>query len=403
MIEGRDFIFTGLQPWDIAIGSNAKDIALEISKHNRVLYINTPLDKITYYCKKDMPEFTQRKNVVKGKSPAIRQINSSLWVLDYPFTLWPINTLPDGMLFDAVNKLNNKKMYSFVLKTLQELQFKDYILFIDNDIYRSFYAKEYLKPKISIYYRRDNLTSIPFWKKHIERIEPLLIKNSNLIVCNSEQLALYARQFNPKTYDVGQGVDLSSYQIEQTKKQPEDILQIKHPIIGYIGDITSLRLDANLIYKLAVQNPHFSFVLVGKADTVFSAHALNNLKNVHFLGLKPKKQVPNYIQSFDICLNPQLVNDVTIGNYPRKIDEFLALGKPVIATATDTMQLFKDYVYLCHSVDDYQQAIQFALSETDKHIILNRIQFANTHSWKNSVEKIYQSIQNVVKYYPNEL
>lgn len=45
MITGQDFVFTGLQPWDLQIGSNAKDMALEISKHNRVLYINTPLDK----------------------------------------------------------------------------------------------------------------------------------------------------------------------------------------------------------------------------------------------------------------------------------------------------------------------------------------------------------------------
>ena len=48
MITGKDFVFTGLQPWDIPIGSNARDIALEVSKHNRVLYVNTPLDKKTY-------------------------------------------------------------------------------------------------------------------------------------------------------------------------------------------------------------------------------------------------------------------------------------------------------------------------------------------------------------------
>lgn len=32
MITGRDFIITSLQSWDIAIGSNAKDIAREIAK-----------------------------------------------------------------------------------------------------------------------------------------------------------------------------------------------------------------------------------------------------------------------------------------------------------------------------------------------------------------------------------
>ena len=29
MITGRDFIISGMQPWDITIGSNAKDIAME--------------------------------------------------------------------------------------------------------------------------------------------------------------------------------------------------------------------------------------------------------------------------------------------------------------------------------------------------------------------------------------
>ena len=44
MIKDRYFIFTGLQSWELNIGSNAKDIAWEISKNNKVLYINYPLD-----------------------------------------------------------------------------------------------------------------------------------------------------------------------------------------------------------------------------------------------------------------------------------------------------------------------------------------------------------------------
>lgn len=61
MLEGGNFIFTGLQPWDISIGSNAKDIALEVSKHNRVLYVNTPLDK------KTIPIRINHRNLFNGK------------------------------------------------------------------------------------------------------------------------------------------------------------------------------------------------------------------------------------------------------------------------------------------------------------------------------------------------
>jgi teichuronic acid biosynthesis glycosyltransferase TuaH len=48
MIKGKFIVVVGLQPWDIKIGSNCKNIAIELSKYNQVLYVNPPLDRITY-------------------------------------------------------------------------------------------------------------------------------------------------------------------------------------------------------------------------------------------------------------------------------------------------------------------------------------------------------------------
>lgn len=66
---------------------------------------------------------------------------------------------------------------------------------------------------------------------------------------------------------------------------------------------------------------------------------------------------------FDVCINPQSVNDITIGNYPRKVDEYLALGKPVVATKTKTMEIFNGYVYNCTGADEYVQSIRAALEK----------------------------------------
>lgn len=67
MITGRDFIITGLQPWDIAIGSNAKDIAREIAKNNRVLYVNTPVDMLNYLMHPQSPDIQHTKTLIKNK------------------------------------------------------------------------------------------------------------------------------------------------------------------------------------------------------------------------------------------------------------------------------------------------------------------------------------------------
>lgn len=395
MITGRDFVITGLQPWDLQIGSNAKDIAIEIARNNRVLYINAPIDILNYLKYPQSPAAQRIKRLVRNKENGLKQITSNLWTLDFPFTVSPVNSLPDGWLFDIVNKLNNKKICHHILSTIHELRFQNYILFIDNDIYRSFYAKDFLKPSVSVYYRRDNLTS-SFWKKHAPRLEPLLCNKSDLIVTNSPQLAEAVSSYNSQCYNIGQGVDLKNYHPEKVYPLPEDMKEIKHPIIGYMGWITSRRLDADLIYEIAKRLPEYSLVLAGGEDEYFKAHKLHSLSNVFFLGEKPQAETAAYMAHFDVCINPQLVNDITIGNYPRKIDEYLALGKPVVATRTKTMEIFDNYVWNCSGASEYVYAILEALKNSAPNERKRRTEFAHTHTWENSVSKLYDYINQII-------
>ncbi len=396
-MKGNNFIITGLQSWDIPIGSNAIDIARQMAQDNQVLYVNSPLDMMTMYRNKPTAETKHRMEVLKKQEDPLRKINDNLWVLDFPFYIWSVNGLPDGLPFDIFNKMNNRKIFSYTKKVADALGFTNPIHFVDNDIYRSFYAKEILQPKLSVYYRRDNVQPYAYWKKHAPRVEPLLIKKSDLVVCNSPQLAAYSKTFNANSYDVGQGVDLSAYDPELQFNIPAALQAIPQPRIGYIGDINSMRLDADLIYELAKSKPGYSFVMIGNEDKVFAAHALHTLKNVHFTGSIAKHQVPEYMNALDVCLNPQLVNEITIGNYPRKVDEYLALGKPVIATQTDTMELFKDHVYLCTNAEGYKAALEKALQENTPQKKKERIDFARSHSWKNNVQAIYNQIEKLLK------
>ena len=121
-------------------------------------------------------------------------------------------------------------------------------------------------------------------------------------------------------------------------------------------------------------------------------HKLHTLKNVIFLGEKPQASIPSYVAHFDVCMNPQKINHITIGNYPRKIDEYLALGKPVIATRTKTMSLFEDHVWNCDDTTEYVEAIHTALQTNNQTLIKKRIQFAHMHTWENSVNKLYSFI-----------
>ncbi|MDE3213026.1 MAG: glycosyltransferase [Bacteroidota bacterium] len=393
MMKNKDIIITGLQSWDIPIGSNALDIATEMAKNNRVLYVNSPMDYMTRFKNKPTPENIHRLKVIRGQISPIRHVAPQLWVLDLPFLVWSVNGLPDGWMFDWANRINNRKIFRYVRMAASELGFKDVIHYIDNDIYRSYYSKEFLSPVLSVYYRRDNLQPFPYWKKHVARLEPKLIEKSDLVLCNSPQIAAFAQPYNTHTEIVGSGVDISAYDPERDFTVPESMAHIPTPRIGYIGDITSLRLDPELIYHAASKSPGYSFVMIGGEDDVFKAHRLHELKNVYFLGSVPKIEVARYMAAMQVCTNPQLVNEITIGNYPRKADEYLAMGKPVVATYTKAMELFWDHVYLSKSPEEFKQSIERALMEDCPEKRAARIRFARSHSWEANVSGIYRHIE----------
>jgi teichuronic acid biosynthesis glycosyltransferase TuaH len=162
-LKGRDIVVVGQQPWDTPIGSNCKNIALEFSKNNRVLYVNSALDRITLLKQKADPKVQKRINVIKGKENGLVVLQENLWNL-YPNELIEsINWLKVKSVFNVLNKRNNKLFARSIQKAMDELGFKDIILFNDNDMFRSFYLKELLQPAVSIYYSRDYMLAVDYW------------------------------------------------------------------------------------------------------------------------------------------------------------------------------------------------------------------------------------------------
>lgn len=395
----KDFIITSLQTWDIEIGSTIKNTALEISKQNRVLYVNTPMDLSNRLRgDKQSPSYLRRMAVIRGEVSPLRQVNENMWVLDCPFTLPSINFLP-ATLFNYFNKKSNIRIAKWIGGQAASLGFKDYIHLIDTDIYRSRYLKEYIHPLVSIYYRRDYVIGETYWRKHGTRLEPELAASADIVLANSTRFAAELQAYNPNTYPIETGVNLELYNADRTYSIPTDIKEIPHPIIGYMGTINSTRLDGELLYEIIRQRPGYSFVFTGPEDDGFRQHSIHTLKNVHFLGQKKVSELPAYIAAYDVCINPQMINNITDGNYPLKIDEYLAMGKPTVATSTDTMRnIFAGYTHLAANPKEWLSALECAVAEAaDKELARQRVAFAETHSWGHSVKKIYGIIEKYLK------
>lgn len=392
-IREADVLITGLQSWDIPIGSNCKNLAREMAKDRRVLYVNPPLDRISVLRKRE-PEVLQRyRRAWNGEIDNPLEVSDNLWVYYPTAIVESISRLPVNHIFDWLNKQNNQRLARTIQTAIKKLAFGPFWHFCDSDMFRSFYLKELLNPMHYVYYTRDNLMAVPFWQVQGTRVEPLHMAKADSVAANSLYLAKLAGRYNPHSYFVGQGCDLSAFRPEATGPAPDDIAAIPGPIIGYIGSLKTLRLDLNILLYIAEQRTDWHLVLVGPEDDAFRNSRLHQLDNVHFLGRKPESELANYLQAFQVAINPQHLNEVTRGNYPRKIDEYLAMGKATVATRTDAMAYFADHVSLAQGREEWVEAIARELDTDTTEKQRARMAFAAGHTWAQNVENLFDSIE----------
>ncbi|SNZ01281.1 glycosyltransferase [Flagellimonas pacifica] len=394
MIKGQDIVVVGIQAWDIEIGSNCKNIAAEFAKDNRVLYVNPPLDRATLKREKNTEKVQKRIRIKNGEENGLVKLEENLWNLYPESMIESINWIPLHPIFKIFNRRNSRIFSNDVQDAIDHLGFKDILIFNDSSMFLGLHLKEFLEPKSYTYYMRDYLIKVPYWGKHGGRIEPLVIEQADVVVNNSSLYAEYGLKYNSNSFMVGQGCDVSLFNDENGSIQvPKEFDAIPGPIIGYVGYLTSMRLDIELLEYMANMKKDWSIVLVGPEDDDFGRSNLHQMDNVFFLGSKDASQLPAYVKGFDVAMNPQVVNDWTIGNYPRKIDEYLAMGKPTLATHTKAMEMFKEHVYLGTNKEEYILLAEKALAEDSPELQQKRIAFAKSHTWENNVLAIYDAIK----------
>ncbi len=395
MVQNRDIVIFGLQRWDKFTSTITRNIAIEMSKNNRVLFVNPPLQRRSALFDRNAEFVKKRLRVLKGEENDLVQHDKNLWLFYPKMIAESINWIKSDFIFSFLHKRNEKKYANKIKDAINRLGFKNIILFGDTEMINGFYLKDHLEPNIFFYLLRDAITSVDYHKRHGAKRQLLLMQKADFVVTNSDTFERFALESNPRSFFIGQGCDLELYNDKNNKlKVPDDIVNIKKPIIGYIGALTTIRLDIDILIYIAEQRPDWSLVLIGPKYQGFGSSRLDELKNVYFLGTKKPESLPSYLKGIDVTLNPQILNEITDLNYPLKLDEYLAMGKPVVATNTSFMRFyFNDYSYLADTKEEYVTQIERALREDSPELISKRIEYAGEHSWEAFVSKIYDQIE----------
>jgi glycosyltransferase involved in cell wall biosynthesis len=220
------------------------------------------------------------------------------------------------------------------------------------------------------------------------RSEAELAKAADLVFVQS---AAFGDRFRPLTnriFEFPGGVSLKRFDPQTVHEIPPEIRTLRPPIIGYVGGLHQ-HLDVDLLQRVARAMPSASLVLVG--PILAAVDKLRAEPNVHFFGARPPAALPSLIASFDVGLIPYLRNQYTETVYPAKLFEYLAMGRPVVATDLPELrklQLPQAALRIGLDSTTFVNAIREALSDTAADNAQLRRELARPHDWDSVVSKM---------------
>jgi len=254
--------------------------------------------------------------------------------------------------------------------------------------------------QISCWYVYDELADAAVgtnYSELLKKIEHKNISKIDLVFASSREQYERRKNVHSSVFFMPNACSSDSIvsAIDDVLHEPQDIKDIPHPRIGYIGTIDS-RIDFCLLEYLAVNNPDLSLVFIGWINSTAKdeMHKLMSYPNVFFLGEKTKDQVSGYVRKLDIGLIPFKINKTTNSMLPLKTFEYLACGLPVVATPLQELLPYSEVLNIAHDKLEFSDLIVQSMRNDSKEKDLKRVAVARENSWETRASKMGKLIFN---------
>ncbi len=189
----------------------------------------------------------------------------------------------------------------------------------------------HLAAELIVYDCMDALAQFKNAPPELAEREAALLGVADLVFTGGYSLyeALAARHANIHPFP--SSVDVAHFaQAREAGVDPADQRALPRPRFGFYGVIDE-RMDLALIAALAAARPDWTIVMVGPIAKI-RREDLPQAANLQWLDAKNYAELPDYLRGWDVALMPFALNAATRFISPTKTPEYLAAGKPVVAT-----------------------------------------------------------------------
>jgi glycosyltransferase involved in cell wall biosynthesis len=287
----------------------------------------------------------------------------------------------------------NDMFFSFKIKKFLRKSNYEYVWFTSPTVFYKVRFIDFKNYKI-IYDCMDDILEFPSIKKN-NRIykdtllaEKKLCEKSDIIFCVSNVLKnrilnRYKIQEN-KIKIINNAIDCSKKWNISKNNNSGDILKFCY--IGTIDEWFDFGLIMELIEKFYNKIEVYlcgpSFIEIPESP------------KLHYVGILEHDELPEFISKMDVLFMPFLINKLIEAIDPIKIYEYIASGKFILAPYFDSMDKFKDYVFLYSDKEEFFLFTQKIISNIINKPTINLDHFIKNNSWKARAKEIFKILKD---------
>lgn len=386
---GNDVVCFSSIDWQFIWQGHQEIMSTLAASGNRVLFVdNTGVRAASI---RDIPRLRQRiRNWWRG-TKGFRQDRDNLYV--YSPLLLPFP-------YSAVARRINRALLSRALRRwMRAAGFGRPIVwtFLPTPLIREIMPR--LDPAVSVYYCIDDFASSSRAARRITGPEERMFHDVDLVFVTSEKLRQRASRFSDAVHLFPFGVSFAKFEQarEASGQIPAELAALKAPVVGYVGGVHRW-IDFEMLAEVARRMPDTAFVLVGPLQADVAAIA--DVANVHLLGKRPHEDVPLYIKGFDVGIVPYRSSEYTANVYPTKLNEYLAMGIPVIATDLPEIRRFNsehaEAVVIAPDAEQFVAALREAMRPSTDEERRRRIEVARVNSWDARIGRMSGLIEKTL-------
>jgi teichuronic acid biosynthesis glycosyltransferase TuaH len=368
----------GGQAWDglvvIASGTSwddtwlsEKHLALELSRHVPVLFVDPPVSVLTPF----------RKPALRGstRGPRLRVLDTNLARLT-PLTLPGISR--PGLR--SLGELITRRAIAAAVARMGANVDGLVVASLDN-VFGACDAR------VTVLYGTDDWVAgaelMGIRTGWLRRRERLRLHTADVVVAVSQSLADRWAQSASTVVVIPNGCDTAHY--GSVDDAPESTpITLPEPIAGFVGHLSD-RIDLGMLESVAATGS--SLLLVGPRQLTFDLERMTALlarDNVQWVGPQPFEALPGLMRRITVGLTPYTDSDFNRSSDPLKTLEYLAAGRAAVVTdLPSARRIPAGLVEVCATPRDFaEKTVSLLAGAADPALAEERRAYARTQNWE---------------------